>query len=100
MPRATMPIRGSTAQGLLTIASLVWSATPLTTAKFISDTSIDETTLAGVSGVLTHTYTVEVDHDFRRWLTAVGKFTYGTLDYQGDPLRQDLLARRATSFTS
>ena len=30
------------------------------------------------------TYTFEVDHDFRRWLTAIGKFTYGTYDYQGD----------------
>jgi hypothetical protein len=71
-------------QGLLTSSSLTWTATPLTTAKFISNTSIDETTLPGVSGVLTHTYTVEVDHDFRRWLTAIGKFTYGTFDYQGD----------------
>jgi hypothetical protein len=70
-------------KGLLTSASLVWTATPLTTAKFIALTSIDETTLPGVSGVLTHTYTVEVDHDFRRWLTAVGKFTWGTFDYQG-----------------
>ena len=69
--------------GLLTTASLVWSATPLTTAKFISTTSVDESTLAGVSGVLTRIYTFEVDHDFRRWLTAVGKFTYGTQDYQG-----------------
>ena len=43
-----------------------------------------ETTLPGVSGVLTHTYTVEVDHDFRRWLTAIGKFTWGTQQYQGD----------------
>ena len=71
-------------QGLLTAASLIWTATPLTTAKFYSTTSIDETTLPGVSGVLTHIYTFEVDHDFRRWLTAIGKFTYGTLDYQGD----------------
>ncbi len=71
-------------QGLLTSASLVWSATPLTTAKFYSDTSIGETTLPGVSGVLTHLYTLEVDHDFRRWLTAVGKFTFGTSAYQGD----------------
>lgn len=71
-------------QGLLTSASLTWTATPLTTAKFYSDTSIGETTLPGVSGVLTRTYTFEVDHDFRRWLTAIGKFTYGTLDYQGD----------------
>jgi hypothetical protein len=69
--------------GLLTSASLVWSATPLTTAKFIATTSVDETTVPGVAGVLTRTYTAEVDHDFRRWLAAVGKFTWGTLDYQG-----------------
>jgi hypothetical protein len=71
-------------QGLLTSASLIWSATPLTTAKFYADTQIAETTLPGTSGVLVHTYTFEADHDFRRWLTAIGKFTYGTLDYQGD----------------
>jgi hypothetical protein len=71
-------------QGLLTSASLTWTATPLTTAKFYSDTSIGETTLPGTSGVLTHVYTVEVDHDFRRWLMAIGRFTWGTLDYQGD----------------
>jgi hypothetical protein len=71
-------------QGLLTSASLVWSATPLTTAKFFATTSIDETTVPGVSGVLTHTYTAEVDHDFRRWLAAIGRFTWGTQQYQGD----------------
>jgi hypothetical protein len=71
-------------EGLLTAASLVWTATPLTTARFVSTTSIDETIVPGVSGVFTHLYTVEVDHDFRRWLTAIGKFTYGTLDYVGD----------------
>ena len=68
--------------GLLTSASLIWAATPLTTVKFIANTSVDETTLPGVAGVLTRTYTAEVDHDFRRWLTAIGKFTYGTMDYQ------------------
>jgi hypothetical protein len=71
-------------QGLLVGSSLTWTATPLTTARFYSTTSIDETTVPGVSGVLTHTYTFEVDHDFRRWLTGIGKFTYGTYDYQGD----------------
>jgi hypothetical protein len=70
--------------GLLVSSSLVWTATPLTTAKFISDTTITETTLPGTSGVLTHLYTVEIDHDFRRWLTAIGKFTWGELDYQGN----------------
>ena len=52
--------------------------------KFFATTSIDETTVAGVSGVLTHLYIVEVDHDFRRWLTAIGRFTWGTQAYQGD----------------
>jgi hypothetical protein len=79
-------------QGLLTSASLTWTATPLTTAKFYSTTSIDETTVAGVSGVLTHIYTVEADHDFRRWLTAIGKFTWGSLDYQGDGRRDKIYA--------
>jgi hypothetical protein len=74
-------------QGLLTSASLVWNATPLTTARFFSDTQIAETTLPLTSGVLVHTYTFEVDHDFRRWLTAIGKFTHGTYDYQGDVRR-------------
>jgi hypothetical protein len=71
-------------QGLLVASSLTWTATPLTTAKYYSTTSIDETTVPGVSGVLTHIYTFEVDHDLRRWLTAIGKFTYGTYDYEGD----------------
>src|ERR1700751_2836346 len=75
--------RLSRLEGFLVTSSLVWSATPLTTAKFYSDTQIAETTLPGSPGVLVHTYTFEVDHDFRRWLTAIGKFTYGTLDYQG-----------------
>jgi hypothetical protein len=56
--------------------------------KYYFTTSIDETTLPGASGVLTHTYTFEVDHNFRRWLTAIGKFTYGTYDYQGN-IRRD-----------
>ena len=77
-------------EGLLVSSSLVWTATPLTTAKFYSDTTITETTIPGASGVLTHIYTVEVDHDFRRWLTAIGKFTWGTLDYQGNPRRDKI----------
>ena len=70
-------------EGFLTTASLVWTVTPLTTAKFFTDTQLAETTVAGASGILVRTYTVEVDHDFRRWLTAIGKFTVGALDYQG-----------------
>jgi hypothetical protein len=76
--------RLSRLDGFLTAGSLVWQVSGLTTARFNADTQIAETTLPGASGVLVHTYTVEVDHDFRRWLTGIGKFSYGTLDYQGD----------------
>jgi hypothetical protein len=69
--------------GLLTSASLIWSMTTLTTVKFIANTSVDESTSPGVSGVLTRTYTAEVDHDFRHWLSGVGRFSWGTQDYQG-----------------
>lgn len=86
--RDYVDVRLNGLRGLLTASSLIWTATPLTTARYNSTTSIDETTLPGVAGVLTHTYTFEVDHDFLRWLTAIGKFTYGTYDYQGD-IRRD-----------
>ncbi len=69
--------------GLLTRASLTWLATPLTTVRLLADSSVDESQLPGVSGVLTRTYTLQVDHDFRRWLTGIGRFTAGTIDYQG-----------------
>ena len=75
--------RLSNLTGLLTSGSLAWAMTPLTTVKLIANSSLDETTLPGASGVVVRTYTAEVDHDFRRWLTAIGRFTYGTLDYQG-----------------
>jgi hypothetical protein len=86
--------RSNRLENLLNSASLTWTATPLTTAKFYSDTSIGETTLARVSGVLTHVYTVELDHDFRRWLTAIGKFTWGTRLSGQWTKRQDLHALR------
>ncbi|WFU17770.1 outer membrane beta-barrel protein [Bradyrhizobium sp. CB3481] len=88
--RDYVDVRLNRLEGLLVSSSLVWTATPLTTAKFYSDTTITETTLPGTSGVLTHIYTVEVDHDFRRWLTTIGKFTWGTLDYQGNPRRDKI----------
>ena len=70
--------------GFLARGSLAWAVTGLTTLKFTADTTADESAVSGVSGVLTRSYTLEVDHDFRRWLTGIGKFTAGTIDYQGN----------------
>jgi len=75
--------RLGTISGLLTSASLVWTVTPLTTAKFIATSSIDESPLPGVPGVLTHAYTWQVEHAFRRWLIGTARFGYATYDYQG-----------------
>lgn len=75
--------RLSQSSGLLTSASLVWTVTPLTTAKFIATSSIDESPLPGVSGVVTRDYTWQVEHAFRRWLVATARFGYGTSDYRG-----------------
>ncbi len=81
--RAYQDLRLERISGLLTSASLVWTVTPLTTAKFIAASSIDETPLPGVAGVLTRDYTWQVEHAFRRWLIATGRFSYGTSDYEG-----------------
>jgi hypothetical protein len=70
-------------EGLLTSASLVWTATGLTTVRLNASSSIDETTLPGVSGALSRDYSLSVEHAFRRWLIATGSAGFGTTDYDG-----------------
>lgn len=74
-------------EGLLTSASLVWTATGLTTVRLNATSSIDETTLAGVSGSQSRDYSLTVEHAFRRWLIATGSVGFGTTDY--DEARSD-----------
>jgi hypothetical protein len=69
--------------GLLTSGSLVWTPSALTTVRLTATSSVDETTLPGSSGAVTRGYGVQVDHDFRRWLTGTLRFAYGTVDYDG-----------------
>lgn len=70
-------------KGLLTSASLVWTATGLTTVRLDATSSIDETTLPGVSGSISRDYSLQVDHALRRWLIGTAKFGFGTSDYDG-----------------
>ena len=81
--RAYQDPRLNNMQGLLTSASLVWTATGLTTVRFDATSSIDETTLPGVSGTISRDYSLQVDHAFRRWLIGTAKFGFGTSDYDG-----------------
>jgi hypothetical protein len=71
--------------GLLVDGTLVWSMTPLTTVKLIARTSVNETTVAGVSGIFTRDAGLEVAHAFRRWLIATAKLAAGYDVYQGSP---------------
>ncbi len=66
-------------------ASLIFTASALTTLRFTAVTTVSETTLSGVSGVLTREYTGQVDHAFRRWLIGTLRFMRGTDVYVGSP---------------
>jgi hypothetical protein len=70
-------------------ASLTWLASALTTVKFTAATAVMESTLAGVSGAFTREVGAQVDHAFRRWLTATLRVTRGFDDYVGSP-REDI----------
>jgi hypothetical protein len=70
-------------KGLLGDASLVWTATALTTVKFTGKSAVGESTVPGVSGVLYRDAGLQVDHAFRRWLIGSLKLGFGLDDYVG-----------------
>lgn len=74
--------------GMLTSASLVWTASPLTTVRLSATSTVDETTLAGVAASVSRSYTAQVDHNFRRWLVGTLKFSLGNTTY-GEGGRSD-----------
>ncbi|MDQ8726765.1 outer membrane beta-barrel protein [Bradyrhizobium sp. LHD-71] len=71
------------ANGVLVAASLIWRPTGLTTVRLIADSGVGESTLPGVSGVLTRSYNAEVEHAFRRYLIAKLTAGFSTADYDG-----------------
>ena len=69
--------------GLIGNASLVWTASALTTVKLSGTTTVSESTIPDVSGALSRDVALQVDHSFRRWLIGTVKFGYGNDDYVG-----------------
>ena len=67
-------------------ASLIWSATPLTTVTLKTSTSLFDTTNPGDSGAVTRDYTIDVSHALRRNLTLGATAGYSTDVYAGAPL--------------
>ena len=69
--------------GLIGDASLIWTASALTTVKFTGTSSTGESTVPDVSGVLNRSVGLQVDHAFRRWLIGSVKLGAGLDNYVG-----------------
>jgi hypothetical protein len=84
--------------GPLVDGSVLFLPNPLTAIKFNAVTTTGELVVVGASGVLHRDYTLEVDHDFRRWLTGIMKLGYG-MDYYIGMNRVDNRYFVSTSLT-
>ena len=82
-------LRGPTVDG-----SLVYAATPLTTVTFRAATTLSETTLAGASGAISRSLSLEIAHVFFRHFTLSGIAVYQPNEYEGVPVNETF-----TSFT-
>ncbi|MGD1036952.1 MAG: outer membrane beta-barrel protein [Roseiarcus sp.] len=68
-------------------ASLIWSATPLTTLTAKAQTSLADTMTAGASGAVARAYTLDVAHALTRAVTLGASAGYASDDYVGVALR-------------
>jgi len=64
-------------------ASLIWSATPLTTVTAKAQTTLEDTTTPGASGAVSRAYTIDVAHALTRNVTLGASAGYATDDYVG-----------------
>jgi len=69
--------------GLIGNASLIWTASALTTVKLTAASQISEMIVPGVSGELSRDIGLQLDHSFRRWLIGTVKVGFGLDDYVG-----------------
>jgi hypothetical protein len=61
----------------------VWTVNALTSVKLSAASTVGESTIAGVSGVLYRDVGLQVDHSFRRWLIGSAKIGFGIDTYKG-----------------
>ncbi|MGD0639472.1 MAG: outer membrane beta-barrel protein [Roseiarcus sp.] len=64
-------------------ASLIWSATPLTTLTAKAQTTLADVVTAGASGAVTRAYTIDVAHALTRAVTLGASAGYTSDDYVG-----------------
>jgi len=69
--------------GPLIGASLVWSATPLTTVTAKAQTTLGDSVAAGASGVLNRAYSLDVAHELTRAVTLGAMASWSNETYTG-----------------
>jgi hypothetical protein len=69
--------------GFVADGSLIWQATPLTTAKLTAASTVNESILPGTSGSFSRDVNVQVDHAFLWRLIGTAQAGYGHDDYVG-----------------
>ena len=75
-------------QGFIGEGSLTWAASALTSVKLTAASTVGESTIPGVSGVLYRDIGLQLDHALRQWLIFTAKAGFGLDDYVGD-IRED-----------
>ena len=69
--------------GILIDANLVWRVSGLTSLLFTARSDVEETSLAGAGGALSHSAGAEVRHAFRRHIVGTAGVRFTQADYQG-----------------
>jgi hypothetical protein len=72
--------------GLIGNASLLWTVNSLTSVKLTASSTVAESTVEGVSGVLSRDIGLQVDHSFQRWLIGTVKLGFGLDSYRGNAI--------------
>ena len=76
-------------RGIVTDASLTWSATPLTSVIFRAGTDLAETNQTGSSGAVVRRAGIEVSHALLRNLTLAANLNYQNTAYSGISQKDD-----------
>ena len=72
-------------------ASLIWSATPLTTVTLKAQSAIADAVIAGASADIQHGYTLDVSHALTRQIALGVSAGYATDAYVGVPQRDSTM---------
>jgi hypothetical protein len=74
-------------RGPLVDASVIWTASPLTTVTLRASTTANETTIANASGAISRRISGEISHALLRNVTLTGMAAYQVTSYQGTNLQ-------------